>query len=244
MPNDPKWRTIARVSKQPITAVIAVYVHLLVIASNATERGRTHDACSEDLASALDIEIDQIDQILAAMQGRVLEVDVLMGWEKRQVEREDGSAERSKAWRAGKKAEKELENTQNRTQANASERKQTPDKDTDKDTDKDKKSLSGDKDTVDKKTKPAEVCIAMKAAGMQSVNPSNQDLITLLDGGAELPDFVEAARLAVDVGKGFAYALGIVKGKRDDAKRKAEESSKKSTKSMDKHAKHDVIEAI
>ncbi|EEY1988416.1 phage replisome organizer, partial [Escherichia coli] len=29
MPNDPKWRTIARVSGQPIATVMAVYIHLL-----------------------------------------------------------------------------------------------------------------------------------------------------------------------------------------------------------------------
>lgn len=27
MPNDPKWRTIARKSQQPIALVIAVYIH-------------------------------------------------------------------------------------------------------------------------------------------------------------------------------------------------------------------------
>ena len=52
MPTDPKWRTIARVSGQTISAVIATYIHLLVTASNASERGRTHQANAEDLASA------------------------------------------------------------------------------------------------------------------------------------------------------------------------------------------------
>lgn len=127
MPNDPKWRTIARSSKQSISSVIAVYLHLLVAASaNATERGRTESVCIEDVASALDLETEQIEQIMAAMQGRVLEGDLISGWEKRQVEREDGSAARAKAWREAKKLEKE-------TQANATERKQTPDKDKDKD---------------------------------------------------------------------------------------------------------------
>ena len=124
MPNDPKWRTIARVSKQPITAVLSVYVHLLVIASNATERGRTQNVCSEDLASALDLDAEQIDVILSAMQGRVLDGDMVSGWAKRQVEREDGSAERAKRWREAQKEAKQA-------QANAAERKQTPDTDTD-----------------------------------------------------------------------------------------------------------------
>ncbi len=126
MPNDPKWRTISRVSKQPISTVLAVYVHLLVIASNATERGRTQNVCSEDLASALDIDTEQVDAILSAMQGRVLDGEMVSGWAKRQVEREDGSAERSKRWRDSKKDGVQA-------QPNATERKQTPDTDTDTD---------------------------------------------------------------------------------------------------------------
>lgn len=126
MPNDPKWRTIAKVSKHPITSVISVYIHILVIASNATERGRTNAMCSEDIASALDIDCEHVEQIIDAMQGRVLDGDMVSGWDKRQVAREDGSAERSKAWREAKKSE-------DKTQANATERKQALDKDKDKD---------------------------------------------------------------------------------------------------------------
>lgn len=139
MPNDPKWRTISRVSKQSIPSVIAVYVHILVIASNATERGRTQGVCSEDIASALDLECEQVEQILSAMQGRVLDGDMVAGWSKRQVEREDGAAERAKAWREAQKQKKtdDLNATErNRTHV---EREQTPDKDTDKDTDKSNK---------------------------------------------------------------------------------------------------------
>lgn len=130
MPNDPKWRTVARVSKQPITAVIAVYIHLLVAASNATERGRTQSASIEDIASALDMESEQIEQIMSAMQGRVLDEDRISGWDKRQVEREDGSAARAKAWRESKKTGDKTHSERDRTH---SERKQTPDKDKDKD---------------------------------------------------------------------------------------------------------------
>ena len=133
MPNDPKWRTIARASKQSISSVIAVYVHILVIASNATERGRTHGVCSEDIASALDLECEQVDQIIAAMQGRVLDGDVMSGWAKRQVDREDGAAERAKAWREAQKQKKTgkqnaLQTQPNalQTQPNAPERIQTP----------------------------------------------------------------------------------------------------------------------
>lgn len=125
MPNDPKWRTIARVSKQPVSAVIAVYVHVLVAASNAPERGRTQSLNSEDIASAIDVETPQVEAILSAMQGRVLDGDKVAGWDKRQPQREDGSAERAKAWREGKK--------------NAGERTPNAEKRPDTDTDTDKR---------------------------------------------------------------------------------------------------------
>ena len=135
MPNDPKWRTIARASKQSIAEVMAVYVHLLTTASaNATERGRTDGVCSEDIASALDMGTEQVKGILAAMEGRVVEQGILSGWDKRQPEKEDGAAERARAWREKQKeikAAKE-EEERNRTQPNATER-QDKDKDKDKD---------------------------------------------------------------------------------------------------------------
>lgn len=112
--------------------MMAVYLHLLVNASNATERGRTQNVCSEDIASALDLETEQVDAIIAAMQGRVMDGELISGWSKRQVEREDGSAERARAWREAQKIKEKG------AQPNATERKRTPDKDTDKDTDKDK----------------------------------------------------------------------------------------------------------
>lgn len=120
MPTDPKFRTIARLSKQPLTAVIAVFVFLMTDASaNENERGRTQ-ANAEDLASALDMLEEDILSILKAMQGRVMDDDRLTGWSKRQPTREDGSAERAKAWREKKKAQTHTE--QNRTQPNAKER--------------------------------------------------------------------------------------------------------------------------
>ena len=125
MPNDPKFRTIARVSKQSISSVIAVYVHMLCCASNAAERGRTLGWSDEDVASALDMDCADITAIRDAMEGRVLEGDALKGWDKRQPIKEDDAAARAKAWREAKKAEAERE----RTQANAQER---PDTDTDK----------------------------------------------------------------------------------------------------------------
>lgn len=119
MPNDPKWRTISRVSGRSISEVISVYVHILVCASNATERGRTHanaEMFAEDVATALDVQPCDVASIIKAMQGRVLDGDKVTGWDKRQPQREDNSADRAKEWREKKKGER------NRTQPNATER--------------------------------------------------------------------------------------------------------------------------
>jgi uncharacterized protein YdaU (DUF1376 family) len=59
----------------------------------------------------------------------------------------------------------------------------------------------------------AEACQVLKWSGIGSVNPQHPELIALCQAGAKPPDFQEAGRIAVDKGKGFAYALGIVKSK-------------------------------
>lgn len=96
MPTDPKWRTIARVSKQPISLVISVYVHLMVSASRNVTRGHA-DVTPEDLASALDVTEDEILSVIDAMQNRVLDVMYLSGWETRQPKREDAGNEKTGA---------------------------------------------------------------------------------------------------------------------------------------------------
>jgi len=96
MPNDPKWRTISRISGQPIALVISLYVHLLVDASRNVTRGNV-DVTTEDLASALDVTERDIESVLSAMQGRVLDGNRLSGWDGRQVKREDDGNEKTGA---------------------------------------------------------------------------------------------------------------------------------------------------
>lgn len=98
LPNDPKWRTIAHISGQPIPSVISVYIHLLVSASQNEPRGKI-DANPEDLASALGIETESVMKIMEAMQDRVLDGNRIKGWSKRQPDREDNSSERTRNWR-------------------------------------------------------------------------------------------------------------------------------------------------
>lgn len=108
MVNDPKFRTIARVSEQEISRVISVYVHMMTCASNATERGHTEGWCDEDVATALDINTEDVQVIREAMQGRVLDGDYLTGWEKRQPlrEREDDTAADRKRQQRAREANK------------------------------------------------------------------------------------------------------------------------------------------
>lgn len=96
MPNDPKWRTISRVSGQPIALVQAVYLHLLVDASRNVTRGHV-TVTAEDLSSALDVTEGAIMAIQDAMQGRVLEGNKLSGWDGRQPKREDPGNEETGA---------------------------------------------------------------------------------------------------------------------------------------------------
>jgi hypothetical protein len=126
MPNNPKWRTIAKHSGASVSEVIAVAIYMLTDASaNAAERGRTQPNKDEHIATALGIDDGLVVSIKEAMQGRFLDGDIIIGWNKRQPKREDGSAERAKKWREEQKAER------NRTQPNATER---PDTDSDTDT--------------------------------------------------------------------------------------------------------------
>ena len=59
----------------------------------------------------------------------------------------------------------------------------------------------------------AQVCQILKFAGIGSVNPGHPELIALCESGAQPGDFLEAGKIALEKGKGFAYTLGIVKSK-------------------------------
>ena len=127
MPTDPKWRVVARRSGRSIAEVIAVFNFMMLNAgANATERnGTLTNFDDEDVAAALDIDACHVTSIREAMQGKTLDGDRLTGWERRQPKREDGAAERAKAWREKKKLETdgcEQPTERKRTQANAEER--------------------------------------------------------------------------------------------------------------------------
>jgi hypothetical protein len=125
--NDPKWRIIAARANCRPGDCLAVWAYLLEIAKDGD--GDISKADPEECAVVLGYDHMLIETIIVAMRDKELIADGrLTAWEKRQPKREDGSAERAKAWREHKKTEnKDTERT--RTQANA------PESDTDTDTD-------------------------------------------------------------------------------------------------------------
>ncbi len=66
------------------------------------------------------------------------------------------------------------------------------------------------------------VCVKFQEMGIWPVNPQNQDLLNLITEGAELQDFISAGIDALNKSKGFAYALGIVRGKMEEKKQKSQ----------------------
>lgn len=63
----------------------------------------------------------------------------------------------------------------------------------------------------------AAVCVLLKSEGIGSVNPQNPTLVNLIQDGADIGMFAEAARISKSKGKGFAYVLGVVKSQLSDA---------------------------
>lgn len=222
MPNDPKWRTISRLSGEPVALVISTYIHLLVDASRNVTRGHV-TVTTEDLSSALDVTEAQISAVLKAMQGRVLDDGVLLGWDKRQPKREDSgnpetgaksAAERQREHRERKKREaQEAASNDVVTQCHDASRNVTLDK-IREDEIREEESKRDPRETV----LAGSICWAMKKQGVADVNPSNPTLLALMDAGATIDEFRAAASKAIAKGKGFSYALAIVRTERESAK--------------------------
>lgn len=61
---------------------------------------------------------------------------------------------------------------------------------------------------------------AMRKAGMFDVSPDHPEFRAMVEAGVSADEFASAAAEAVGRGKGFAYALATVRGRREDAARK------------------------
>lgn len=95
---DPKWRVVAIDSGQPEAVVLGVWMAMLVNASDSPVRGTLHDWNDRFMGGALGLKGDVVAAIRQAMQGVVLDGDVLTGWDKRQ-RTTDNVAERVKRHR-------------------------------------------------------------------------------------------------------------------------------------------------
>ena len=121
-PNDPKFRSIAKLSGQHITVVLSVFMHMLCCAKNSSEQGTLIGWVDDDIAAALDLDPEQVGAIRTAMQGKILDGDVMKSWEKRQPNRDDDSRERVAKYRAKEKPVTQCNaNVTDVTQGNAPE---------------------------------------------------------------------------------------------------------------------------
>lgn len=215
MPNDPKWRTIARASSRPISLVQALYLHLLVDASRNVTRGHA-TVTPEDLASALDVTEEDVTPVLAAMQGRVLDGMRLLGWDARQPKREDSGDEttgvKSAAQRKKEQREREKLARDSSDGTHGHEVSRTVTLDKEKDKEKEHPTGGGGGEPA-KPTKAGEICRAIKAKGVVGVNPSNPELLALIEKGVPTETFEAAAEICAKATppKGMGYLLGIVK---------------------------------
>src|SRR5690606_25908663 len=99
-PTDPKWLGIARRAGVAPGIAVAVAWALMDRASQASDRGSIAGYDSEGLAYFYGCEPEQVEAIVAAMADKgVISDGRVAGWEKRQRKREDGAAQRAKAWR-------------------------------------------------------------------------------------------------------------------------------------------------
>lgn len=199
-PNDPKFRTIAKKSEQPVSLVLAMFMHMLVDASRNVTRGHV-DVTHEDLASALEVTEDAISAIWDAMDGRVRDGNRLTAWDFRQPKKEDSGNDFTGAKSAAerKRSERERKKSQDVTQSHEESRNVTLDKDKDKDKEEEL-TASVNETTVNQPAQPqsetartfaaVDLSIAFRKGGVQT-QPHNPILIAMAKQGIT-PDLVQA----------------------------------------------------
>lgn len=88
---DPKFRAISRKSGRPLIEIIGIFAHLMICANENDDRGSITNTDAELVSAALDMDESDVQAILDAMQGRVIDGSRLSGWERRQPKREEGN---------------------------------------------------------------------------------------------------------------------------------------------------------
>jgi hypothetical protein len=226
---DQKFPLIARKAGASVAEVIAVWACLLEAASmNAELRGHIGgEPDHEAIDCALGLQEGRSMAIYTAMLARGL-VDGcghISAWPKRQPKREredDNSTHRVKAFREKQRQE---------TPSNATERAETPRGEESREEEIKTRAEAGGvppspapvretlPDLTGHEPTPAGLlCRAIKAAGIQDVNPGHADLLRLMAGGIAAESFTATAAELVGKGKGkFALLLKTVEGRWNDA---------------------------
>ena len=98
---DPKFRVIALrcVTSVTVGHVLAVWASMLEYASQASPRGQIEGWDDEDCATLLGFATEQVCAIRNAMQGKTLNGNTLIAWNKRQPKRNDDSKDRVRNFR-------------------------------------------------------------------------------------------------------------------------------------------------
>ncbi|MBG6211701.1 ribosomal protein S21 [Labrenzia sp. EL_126] len=119
-PTDMKWLVIAKRSETQCNAVVSLFWTLLDYASQNAERGSIKGFDIETYSIFSGTDEESVERIMKAMVDKgVIHDDRISNWEKRQIKREDNSAERVRKHRETKK-KKEKRNV---TQCNAPDKR-------------------------------------------------------------------------------------------------------------------------
>lgn len=239
---DPKWRVVASRAghatsrRVTIAEVLAVWACMLECASQASPRGVLAGWCDEDIGVALDIDEAVVAAIRAAMQGKTLDGNTLIAWEKRQPkrEREDpNAAERKRQQRerdAAAAAAAERDEDVSRHVTPRGEERRGEEKallSVGKGAQEDSREAPTDPPdsrapvpSAAKEPTPAErVCARLTELGITHVNPTHARLRALFAAGVPEQEVIDAgAEIARNGGGGnLAYVCATVEGRRADA---------------------------
>lgn len=232
---DPKFGLVAKKSGARLSDVLAVWAFVLESASANETRGVIGAVDAESLEYLLDLEEGTAFRILDAMTQRGLlgAGGVVVSWEKRQPKREDDTAAERKRRQREREHELALSEavtpsksrtvTQGHDRGEESREEEIQRLQRAKEADElqQREAAEAQRALLEaqghKPTPAGAICKAMKAAGLQAVNPGDPRLLAMIAQGATTEEFVGAATDAVSKQKGFAWALSALAGKRTDA---------------------------
>jgi hypothetical protein len=231
---DPKFQLVARRAGASLPDVLAIWAYMLEQASAAETRGNFGEIDCEALDCLFAFPDGRTAEVLAAMQTRgLVDGGAVVSWEKRQPKREDDTAAERK--RKQREREHELAVTAAESR-NVTQRHAQVTHCHDREEESREEEIKTRAETGGVPLSPAPVretlpdltgheptpagllCRAIKAAGVQDVNPGHADLLRLMAGGIAAESFTATAAELVGKGKGkFALLLKTVEGRWNDA---------------------------